>query len=225
MRILLIEPDRHIREVTVDRMRQSHYQVDAVFDGLDGYHYLISDLYDVVILNYDTPSMSGEEIIRRVRHEGHHTPIITFSQNLDSTIIPIQEEFDEVYVVSPFTIETVLSRVHAVRRVLQQEDAGTITQIGNVECNRKTGELCHQDKTIQLTSLELQLLNHLLSNRKSTVSKRQLIQVLWGDNTKRDDNNVEVYISFLRKKLRLIDANVKINTTRNVGYSLRIVKE
>ncbi|QMS85489.1 response regulator transcription factor [Candidatus Xianfuyuplasma coldseepsis] len=225
MRVLLVEHNHHFHDLIIGSLPHNLYRVDAVFDGMDGYHYLISGLYDVILINNHVPTMNGEDIIRRVRQENHHSPIILYTLKPTPEIIHVQDEFQDVYVVTPCTIEAVLAHVHALRRRLQKDDDESIVRIGNVECNRITGELFHQHKSTSLTNLEWQLLHLLSLNQNRIVSKRQIMQALWGEHSTVDENNVEVYISFLRKKLRSIEANIVIKTTRNRGYSLQITRD
>lgn len=223
MRILIIEDEHRLSEAIAHLLQKHNYTVDAVYDGLDGYHYILSDIYDIVILDVMLPSMNGFEILRKVREEGMKTPIImlTARSQISDKVQGLDHGADD-YLTKPFAMEELLARLRALSRRKDKQFEQDITTIGDIEFNKQTVELYKGDKSVHLTHLESELFQLLLSRRNMITPKEMIIVKLWGYDTDADDNNVEVYISFLRKKLRFISTDVSIKTTRNVGYSIEV---
>jgi len=226
MRILLVEDERHLSEAIVHILKQQHYTVDAVYDGMDGYHYILSDIYDIVILDVMLPGMNGYDVLRKIREEGMETTILmlTARSQIADKVKGLDYGADD-YLTKPFAMDELVARLRALSRRQGRQFEREVTELGDIEFDRNLGTLYNNESSVHLTNLEMQLLELLLSRRGMITSKEQIIVKLWGYDTDADDNNVEVYISFLRKKLRYISKQVIIKTTRNVGYSLEVNEE
>jgi DNA-binding response OmpR family regulator len=224
MRILLVEDERHLSEAIVHILKQQHYTVDAVYDGMDGYHYILSDIYDIVILDVMLPSLNGYEVLRRIREEGMDTTILmlTARSQVSDRVKGLDYGADD-YLTKPFAMDELVARLRALARRKDRQFEREVTTIGDIDFDKNAGELYNKDNSVHLTNLEMQLMELLLARRNMITSKEQIIVKLWGYDTDADDNNVEVYVSFLRKKLRFISKQVSIKTTRNVGYSLEVM--
>ena len=221
MRVLLIEDEVHLSEAIVHLLKRNNFTVDAVYDGEDGYDYIKSDIYDIVILDVMLPSINGFEILNKVRKEGYDRPIImlTARNQIEDKVIGLDLGADD-YLSKPFAMEELLARLRALGRrknmVLESDEI----IYGDVSYNKKTLKLSSITKSVFLTHLESELFLYLYDNKNQILSKDNIITKLWGYDSEAEDNNVEVYISFLRKKLKYISEKVIIKTTRGVGYGL-----
>jgi len=223
MKILLVEDERRLNDSITHVLKENKYNVDSVYDGDDGYYYIMSDIYDLVILDVNLPRMSGFEVLKRVREEGNHTLImmLTARSEVEDRVKGLDLGADD-YLPKPFATKELLARVKALGRrnttfETNEKDFGDITY------DSDNFKLSKNDKNVTLTNLEGQLLDLLLSRKNMITPKETIIVKLWGYDSEADDNNVEVYIFFLRKKLKYLESRVTIKTTRNVGYSLEVL--
>ena len=223
MRVLVIEDERHLSEAIVHLLKRNNYTVDAVYDGIDGYDYIVSDIYDIVLLDVMLPSMNGYEILRKVREENNTTTILmlTAKSQIEDRVLGLDYGADD-YLTKPFANEELLARLRALSRRKNKVFEGTNTKIGDISFDKNKLEISKGTKSVNLTHLEFELLDLLISRNGMKTPKEMIITKLWGFDSDAEDNNVEVYISFLRKKIRFISDNVIIKTTRNVGYSLEV---
>ncbi len=222
MRILIIEDEVRLAEAISHILKENKYLVDMVTTGDDGYHYIMTDNYDVVILDVMLPVMNGFEILKKVRSEGNNSKIImlTAKGEVEDKVLGFELGADD-YLPKPFATKELLARIKALgRRNLNYES--DLKSFGDIVFNASTYKLNSNDKNVTLTYLEGQLLELLLARKNIITPKESIIVKLWGYDSEADDNNVEVYISFLRKKLKYLEASVIIKTTRNVGYSLEV---
>lgn len=224
MRILLVEDELHLSEAIVHLLKKNNYTVDACLDGEEGYDNIMSGIYDIVILDVMLPSMNGFEILQKVREENNQVPIImlTARTQTEDKVQGLDYGADD-YLSKPFATEELLARLRALgRRKANKLEQDNIT-IGDVSYNKNTMELLSGNKQVTLSHLESELFMLLFDNIGMKTSKESIITKLWGYDSEAEDNHVEVYISFLRKKLKHISKQVIIKTTRNVGYSLEVV--
>lgn len=223
MRILIIEDERRLSEAIAHILKENKYEVDAVYDGEDGYHYLMTDIYDIVILDVNLPKMNGFEILRKVRDEGNKSIILmlTAKAEIEDRVKGLNLGADD-YLPKPFATKELLARIKALGR--RNSSFETDQKVyGDITYDAENFKLTKQKKSVTLTHLEGLLFDLLLTRKKMITPKDVIITKLWGYDTDADDNNVEVYISFLRKKLRYLESTVTIKTTRNVGYSLEVI--
>ena len=223
MRILLIEDERRLSEAISHILQEQKYNVDAVYDGEDGYHYIMSDIYDIVILDVNLPKMDGFEVLKKVRNEGNKTLILmlTARGEIDDKVHGLTLGADD-YLAKPFATKELLARIKALSR-RNTSFEGDIKTYGDITYDAINYNLTKKDKSVTLTHLEGQLLELLLARKNMITPKETIIVKLWGYDSEADDNNVEVYIFFLRKKLKYLDSKVIIKTSRNVGYSLGVI--
>lgn len=224
MKILLIEDEVHLSEAVVHLLKQNNHSVVAVYDGEEGYYEIISGIYDIVVLDVMLPSLNGFEILKRVREEGYETPIImlTARSQLNDKVSGLNFGADD-YLTKPFATEELLARIKALGRRKNTTFEKDIIQLNDVSYNKDELKLFNDYKQVFLTQLESELFVLLFERLNMIISKEQIIVKLWGYESEAVDNNVEVYISFLRKKLRYISEQVQIKTTRGVGYSLEVL--
>lgn len=226
MRVLIIEDEKHLSEAIAFLLKKNNYTVDAVYDGLDGYYAIQSNIYDLVILDVMLPSLDGYEILRRVRNEKNAVSILmlTAKAQIYDKVQGLDLGADD-YLAKPFANEELLARLRALVRRKDKPFESSIVMIGDVSFDKDKLEIYNQNKHVNLTHLEFELLDLLVTRKNTLTSKEIIITKLWGFDTEAEDNNVEVYISFLRKKLSFISKKVKIKTTRNVGYGLEVDKD
>ncbi len=223
MRILIVEDERHLAEAIAHILKDNKYTVDTVHDGEDGYHYIMSNIYDIVILDVMLPHMNGFEILKRIRSEGNNVVILmlTARAEIEDKVIGLNLGADD-YLPKPFNTKELLARIKALGRRNKSYET-EIKEFGDLVFNNSSYQIHKNGKSVDLTNLEGQLLELLMSGKDIIIPKESIIVKLWGYDSDADDNNVEVYISFLRKKLKYLESRVIIKNTRNVGYSLGVI--
>ncbi|EJN93646.1 response regulator transcription factor [Streptococcus ratti] len=220
MRILVVEDEKGIAEAIKAILEEGHYDVDLAFDGEMGMDYILTELYDLVLLDIMLPKIDGVTVLKRVRQLGMEVPIIflTAKSQLEDRVAGLDLGADD-YLTKPFEAEELLARIRVRTR---QSSAAKVNhlKLGNVILNLDTRELTVSDHEVKLSNKEFLLMETLLRNPKQIIPKSQLIMKVWGPLDESDYNQLEVFISFLRKKLRFLKANIAIKTTKGVGYSL-----
>lgn len=218
MRLLLVEDDLDLSNALSKILSYSKYDVDTAYDGLAAYEKIISNNYDVVILDIMIPKMDGIDVLKNVREKGITTPIIllTAKSQLDDKVVGLDAGADD-YITKPFESKELLARIRAISRRATTE---VVTlSFENCKLNPNTFELTAIE-TVRLTSKEFKLMELLMTNRNSVLSTQRILDTLWELEDDVEINVVWVFISMLRKKLELIGANCYINAIRGVGYQL-----
>ncbi|WP_122640096.1 response regulator transcription factor [Romboutsia sp. Marseille-P6047] len=221
MKLLLVEDEVQLSEALSQILIKNKYSVDAVYDGEDGLNYGLTDIYDIIILDIMLPKLNGLQILKILRKKGISTPIIllTAKDSIDDKVTGLDLGADD-YLSKPFSTEELLARLRALTRRRGEIINDNILEFGDIRLNLSTYDLESGENSITLTLKEFEILNYFMQRPKSIVSKDDLITKLWGFDSEADHNNIEVYISFIRKKLTYINSNVKIATIRRVGYKL-----
>ena len=225
MRILIVEDELHLAEALTQILRKNNYTVDAVYDGEAGLDNALSNIYDVIILDIMLPKVDGITILKEIRTEGISTPVIllTAKGEISDRVTGLDSGADD-YLAKPFATEELLARIRALSRRKGEVLSDNTLKFGDIELNTATLKLSSNSKEVKLILKESELLDLLISRKNSATSKELIIEKLWGYDSDVEHNNVEVYISFLRKKLAHLNSNVIINTVRNVGYTLEVKK-
>lgn len=220
MRILIVEDEKGLAEGLKAVLLQESYTVDMVYDGISGLDYILSNIYDIIILDIMLPKLNGIDILKNARNEGIKTPIIllTAKSQVQDKIEGLDNGADD-YITKPFDTDELLARIRARTRSDETVSSDEIS-FGDITLSRRRQELQSPTHSVKLGNKEFQLMEFLIRNNRQIVTKDMIITKIWGYFEECEYNNVEVYISFLRKKLRFIKASVKIVTTKNVGYSL-----
>lgn len=221
MRILLVEDEEQLSEALGNILEKNNYTVDRVFNGEDGLDYILSDIYDLVILDIMLPKMNGLDVLKNARKEGISAPVIllTAKGEVLDKVAGLDCGADD-YLSKPFYTEELLARVRALGRRKGEVSKDNLLRFGDISLDMSTLELNKNEKSITLTAKESGLLE-LFMNRSSMISsKDDIINKLWGYESDIEHNNVEVYVSFLRRKLTFLKSNVVIKAIRNVGYIL-----
>jgi two-component system response regulator ArlR len=221
MRILIVEDELHLAEALTQILKKNNYTVDAVNDGEAGLDNALSDIYDLIILDIMLPKMDGLTILRNLRKEGIAAPVIllTAKGDISDKVVGLDSGADD-YLAKPFATEELLARIRAMSRRKSEVLPDNSLRFGDIELNTATLNLSRESKEVKLILKESQLLELLITRKNSASSKELIIEKLWGFDSEVEHNHVEVYISFLRKKLAYLDSKVSINTIRGVGYML-----
>ena len=220
MRILIVEDEVHLAETLGQIMQEQHYQTDVVNDGADGLDYALSGQYDLVLLDVMLPKLDGFEVARRLRSAHISTPILmlTARDETGDKIAGLDCGADD-YMTKPFDSGELLARVRALTR-RQGEVLSQSLTVYDLVLNLSTRCLSCAGKSVRLGFKEFDVLRLLMAAPKSLIPKEDIINKVLGIDSDAEDNNVEVYISFLRKKLNFLGSRVSIGTVRKVGYHL-----
>lgn len=221
MRILIVEDEIHLAEAVTQILKKNNYTVDAVYDGESGLDNALSNIYDLIVLDIMLPKMDGISILKRIREEGLSTPVIllTAKGEISDKVAGLDSGADD-YLAKPFATEELLARIRALSRRKGEVIVDNTLKFGDIEFNPSTLKLSSGNKEVKLILKESELLELLISRKNIATSKELIIEKLWGFDSDVEYNHVEVYISFLRKKLNFLNSEVKINTVRGVGYIL-----
>ncbi|SDX54473.1 response regulator transcription factor [Paenibacillus sp. CF384] len=223
MRLLIVEDEVHLAEALTQILKKHHYAVDVAHDGREGLDHALSGIYDLVLLDIMLPELDGISVLKALRAEGVPMPVIllTAKGEIDDKISGLDHGADD-YVAKPFSTGELLARIRAALRRKGDAIAEDTLRFGDIELNTSTLRLTCKGKELKLILKECGLLELLMTRNTAITSKEQMIEKLWGFDTEVEHNNVEVYVSFLRKKLAFLDASVRINTIRGVGYVLEV---
>jgi two-component system OmpR family response regulator len=220
MQILVVEDDKRLADALVAILDNAGYQAEAVYDGADGLAYAQSGLYSCMVLDVMLPKMNGFDVATQLRRENNSIPILmlTARSALSDTVGGLDAGADD-YMTKPFAPVELLARIRSLTR--RQGDVVFETlSFGDVKLDLDSCELSTDTKSIRLSRKEFGIMKILMSNPTRVTSKDTLITEVWGYDSSADDNNVEAYISFLRKKLRFVGSVVHIVSLRKLGYRL-----
>lgn len=220
MQILIIEDEKRLADALGQIMQEARYQADIVYDGRDGLAYASSGDYDVIVLDVMLPGMDGFEVVYHLRESKISTPVImlTALDDVKNKITGLDSGADD-YMTKPFVPEELLARIRALSRRQGEVILEELT-FDDLTLNLSSNDLSCKNKSIHLGYKEFEILKILMSNPKILISKETLIVKVWGAESAAESNNVEAYISFLRKKFHYLDSKVTIGTVRKVGYRL-----
>ena len=222
MRILIVEDEVRLAETLRQLMEDQRYQVDTVYDGADGVDYGLAGQYDLIILDVMLPKVDGFQVAQRLRAAHVSTPILmlTARDEVSDKISGLDCGADD-YMTKPFDTGELMARVRALTR-RQGEVLSDILTVGDLSLDCTSRLLSAGDRSVRLGFKEFEVLRLLMVNNGAVVTKETLISKIWGLDSEAEDNNVEVYISFLRKKLGYLNSQVSISTVRKVGYFLDV---
>ncbi|WP_099203001.1 response regulator transcription factor [Miniphocaeibacter massiliensis] len=220
MRILIVEDEKRLSEAISEILKSEKYDVDVVHNGKDGLDYGLSDIYDAILLDVMLPGLDGFTILKELRKNKIDTPILmlTAKDEISSKVEGLDYGADD-YMTKPFDTEELLARIRSITRRQGQVYINEI-EFKDLKLDLSNYNLSTNEKSINLTAKEFEIMKLLMSNTNIVVTKDELISKIWGYDSDAEDNNVEVYISFLRKKLKFLKSNVNITTLRKLGYKL-----
>ena len=217
----MVEDERWLAEAEARILKKNHYDVDLSFDGEDGLDNALTGTYDVILLDIMLPKMDGLEVLRKLRAGGITTPVIllTAKGGIEDRVKGLDSGADD-YLPKPFKSEELLARMRAVMRRKGELLPGGVLSLGDIEYNPNTLVLSCGSEKYDLTNKEGRLLEFLIQNVGMSLSPDVIIEKVWGYDSDAEDNHVQVYISFLRKKLKALGTRVHIKTIRGVGYAI-----
>ena len=223
MRLLLVEDEKRMAQALCEILRLEKYEVDHFANGLEGLAAIESNIYDIVILDVMLPGMNGYEIAKRARQKGIRTPILmlTAKAELDDKVTGLDSGADD-YLTKPFMTKELLARLRALGRRNINTSDGTLTY-GDISLDTNTSTLSciRNGQSVRLSEKVYRILEYLISNNKQILTREQLAVRIWGFESEAEYNNVEVYMSFTRKKLAFVGAMTEIKALRGIGYELR----
>jgi DNA-binding response OmpR family regulator len=220
MKILIVEDERALSEVITALLKQKLYNVDAVYDGISGEDYAMSGIYDAIILDVMLPGQSGVDMLRSIRAKGVATPVLllTAKSDVDDKIAGLDTGADD-YLTKPFATGELLARLRAITR-RKDHFVGDEFSAGNTTLDMNTHELRSDRNAVRLPAKEYQIMELLMRNSRQIIPKERFIEKIWGFDTNAEYNTIEVYVSFVRKKLTAIGSDLQIKAIRGAGYSL-----
>ena len=220
MRLLLAEDELALSKALKVILERNNYSVDAVYDGQAALEYLETDNYDGVILDIMMPKVDGITVLKEIRRRGSLLPVLllTAKSEVDDKVLGLDAGAND-YLTKPFHARELLARIRAMTRI-QTVQANSQLQIGNVTLDRATYELSTASGSYRLANKEFQMMEMLMSNPKNLISSERFMEKIWGYDSEAELNVVGVYISYLRKKLTALHANIQIKAMRNAGYTL-----
>lgn len=223
MRLLLVEDEKRMAQALCEILRQEKYEVDHYANGIDGLSAIESNIYDIVILDVMLPGMNGFEIAKEARHAGVRTPILmlTAKAEVDDKVSGLDSGADD-YLTKPFQTKELLARLRALGRRNVDTPDGSLTY-GDISLDTNTSTLTctENNQSVRLSEKEYRILEYLISNNSQILTREQLAVKIWGFDSEAEYNNVEVYMSFVRKKLTFVGAKTGIKAVRGIGYELR----
>lgn len=224
MRLLLAEDEKSLSKAIVAILERNNYSVDAVYDGLEALEYLESGTYDGLILDVMMPKMGGITVLEKLREKGSNIPvlILTAKSEIDDKVLGLDSGAND-YLTKPFNTRELLARIRAMTRTGTAQTTSILT-MGNISLNTATFELSSPGGSFRLANKEFQMLELLMRNAGHLISTERFMEKIWGYDSDAEISVVWVYISYLRKKLTALGANVQIKAARNAGYSLEEVK-
>ena len=221
MRVLIIEDEKRLASTLQDLLELNGYTADVCHDGEAGLDNALSAIYDVILLDVMLPKLDGFSVLRRLRAAGNATPVLMLTAR--SEVTDRVEGLDcgaDYYLTKPFEPRELLACIRALsRRQPELRETGALT-CADLRLEQSTFTLSCGDRAVRLSRKEYDMLELLMRNQRQVVSKETLLVKVWGYESDAEDNNVEVYISFLRRKLTHLGSGVKIRTIRMVGYCL-----
>ncbi len=220
MQVLVVEDEKRLAQALKQILTEQKYMVNVVYDGNDGFDYAMSGIYDIIILDIMIPFKDGFQVAYELRKNKIETPIImlTAKDTVPDKVSGLNSGADD-YMTKPFAPEELLARIKALTRrrgeVMLDE-----TDFGDFNFNASTCELSKGTKSVHLNYKEAEILKLLIANRDTIISKEDIITKVWGYDSDAGSNNVEAYVSFLRRKFNFINSSTEIKSIKKMGYRL-----
>lgn len=217
MRVLVIEDEPGIANFIRDGLSEEGFAVDIAGDGITGYEMAVSNEYDIILLDWMLPGISGIELLRRLRNEKKDVPVIflTAKDTVQDTVFGLDSGAND-YIKKPFAFAELLARIRAQIRNTGEEN--NILRLGPIEMNLVNHQVRNDGTLVQLTQKEFSLLEFLIRNKGKVCTRTRIIEHVWDIHFEYDTSVIDVYMNFLRKKLDLTRGSATITTIRGVGY-------
>lgn len=225
MKLLLAEDEKDLAEALEVMLKHNHYSVDTVHNGQDALDYLLLDDYDGAILDVMMPKMDGITVVKKLREAKKNTPVLmlTAKAEIEDKVEGLDSGADD-YLTKPFATKELLARVRSMTR-RQATFTSNELEFGNVKLNKLTFELSTKKDSFRLSNKEFQIMEMLMRNPWNVIPTENFLEKIWGYESDSEINVVWVNISYLRRKLKSLEANIQIKATRNVGYTLEEIDD
>jgi len=228
MKILIIEDEYNLADAISSMLKSNKYSVLIKTDGEEGLEEALSDVYDLIILDVMLPHRNGFEILKELRKEKIKSKVLmlTAKSTIDDKMIGFNNGADD-YLTKPFHMEELMARVNIQLRKNNNNSSSDLIELGDIVLNIKSMELSnkYEDHKVKIIGKEFQLLELLMNNANIVLDKEQVFVKIWGYDSECDINTLEAYISFIRKKLKLIKSKINLKAIRNMGYVLEVENE
>lgn len=222
MKVLLAEDEKRMNRALCELLRREGYEVTAVDNGEDALYEIEGGLYDIIVLDVMMPYMNGFEVAKKARAAGIKTPVLmlTAKSELDDKVEGLDSGADD-YLTKPFMTKELLARLRALSRRNMPTNDGSL-KYEDLTLDVKNAALkCDNGQSVRLGEKELRILEYLISNQGRVLTREQIALKIWGYESDSEYNNVEVYMSFARKKLAFVESKCEIKALRGIGYELR----
>lgn len=221
MKILIIEDEYALADAVAEILKNENFDVSIITDGQAGEDEALTGIYDLIILDVMIPNKDGFEILNSIKNEKVNTPVImlTAKSQMEDKLQGLENGADD-YITKPFHTRELLARVKIILKRNNNLEDINILSYGDLKLNLDNCKLVCGENTIVINGKELELLQLLMINKNIVVSREMLANKIWGYESDAEYNNVEVYISFIRKKLKLLKSKVNIKAIRGIGYKL-----
>jgi DNA-binding response OmpR family regulator len=222
MRILLAEDEKELSNALVTILQRSGFSVDAVYNGADALDYLEADNYDGVILDIMMPKVDGLTVLKKLREKKNSIPVLmlTAKSEVDDRVLGLDTGAND-YLTKPFAMKELIARMRAMTRKTEA-GADNLLTFGNITLNRNTFILSTETAQLRLMGKEFQMMELMMLNLNQLISAERFLERIWGYDAQAELSVVWVYISYLRRRLTSVGANVQIKSARNLGYTLEV---
>ena len=226
MNILIIEDEYSLADAVAETLKSEKFNVTIKTNGEEGEDEALTENYDMILLDVMLPKKNGFDILKTLRHEKIKTPIImlTAKSEIEDKLNGLEHGADD-YITKPFSVRELIARIKVVLKRTNNIDNIDCLEFGDLTLDLKNAKLKCANNEIQISGKELNLLEQLLLNKNQVSSRESLLERIWGFDSEAEYNNVEVYITFIRRKLKLIGSSVNIKSVRGVGYKLEEKKK
>ncbi len=228
MRILVVEDEYNLADVISSRLKQEKYVVDIEEDGEDAYLRALSNTYDLILLDVMLPSMDGLDILKKLREQEIQSKIIllTAKSTLQDKLNGFENGAND-YLTKPFHLDELVARVNVQLKNDKPFHKQHIMEFGDLslDCTKSKLTCIKTNETVDLVCKEFQLLEYFMKNAECILEKNQIYDKVWGIDNSMESNNLEAYLSFIRRKLKAIESNVVIKSVRGLGYKMGVKDE
>ena len=225
MRILIVEDEFKIADVIASRLRKENYIVDVFGNGEEGLDNALTNIYDLIILDVMLPKVDGFKILEEIRREKINAKVIMLTaKSMIEDKLTVFNNGANDYLTKPFHIDELVARVNAQLRMDNVQVQKDYVEAGDLRLNIKNTTLTctTNNESIEVVCKEFMLLEYLMKNQNQVLQKEQLYEKIWGLDNESESNNLEAYLSFIRKKIKIIGSNVQIKAIRGLGYKLEV---
>lgn len=225
MRILIVEDEFNLADIIANKLKKEKYAVDIFCDGEEGLECALTNIYDLIILDVMLPKLNGFEILRKIRKKNIKSKVImlTAKTQLEDKLTGLNQGAND-YITKPFHIDELVARVNVQLKNTNNEISKDYIETGDLRLNTKTTNLLctNTNETIDIVCKEFLLLEYFMRNPGQTLSREKIYEKVWGFENDAESNNLEAYLSFVRRKIKIIGSNVQIKAIRGIGYKLEI---